>query len=260
MHRDILAHILDDINAKEYYYAVKQAADTIEMVGRVKSDTRRAIVLYLHLQQEGYPILLDDIMKYVDISRTRVLSIMNRNTHTLPYSRVCTIEYVKSVYRRIETELLQSGIGVASNIAEIEAMHAHNYFCSTSLVYTCICLCLHGHSARKIAEIGAKVFSTCTITHKRVQSELQRMYKKEGNKKRAEIDAKRTTKWNKAKKIVEMYKKENIKKIYTSNEHASSEDANEEYETVLMENMAKQGATEQAIYDMTKKGMQYYMR
>jgi len=243
--------ILADFGAGEYRKEIERMAKSVVFITKIKYELRCVVVAYLHLQQEGFPVVTEDVLKYAETSKTGFLSTLSKNRKFLPYREEYSILYLKNVYRRFHAESEKMNMSPVQRVDMLEKLHKRNYFHNRSPMLACLCLCLEGKPTETILEAYKNLAGSVQITARHIEKEILRISEEVGKTHKKTTDktrAKRKQREAKISEAVNMYRTQ-IKDI---------EKYSSDYESMLIETLVKKGHSPETIHNLTKNGMEYY--
>ncbi|KAI5172742.1 hypothetical protein NEFER03_1774 [Nematocida sp. LUAm3] len=242
-----LHNLLEELGAKEKLFEIERVLKKTEFLTKCNHLTKCLISSFLFLQNEGYPIVLEDILKYSEKGKFTFLSQIKRNRSAFPYSPECSLLYVTNVSTRLEQQLNILKYSFKNPLENINFLYKKGYFYSRSPFLPLLCLFLVSSSPKKIQAASMQIIPNSRITISSIEKELLRISIETGQKQDKE-DEKRNTRIKKIEKAVFLYKHP----ISSSSEYAT------DYDSLLIEEMVKNGHHPMQIYHLTRKGREYY--
>ncbi|KAI5187059.1 hypothetical protein NEHOM01_1898 [Nematocida homosporus] len=253
-----LHSILADLNALESYTAIQSIVQTIRFTSKVNYRLKCTMVIYLHLQQEGFPVVLEDMVKYSGVSKLALLSLINKNRDVLPYTLWPQLEYVLNLQRRVAKALEVAQIEVVDCQEKIKLLYDRKYFYTHSPLLACVYLSLPACNQSVKTSTPAYVVAMCRMIVKQATTSLASVKKEiarileflgEGLVSTPDIyQHRRAAKDKKIAQAVALYQNP----VQDPKPYAT------DYESLLIENLVKKDFAPATIANLTKSGMEYY--
>lgn len=245
----VVRDILEDLSRLEYCKEIEAVVDNLEFCKKTAYGTRCVVITFLHLKSKGFPIVLEDMVKYSRLNKQALLSAINKNRASFPYSSNCTLEYVCNVYKRVHCTTKQMGLIPVESEKEVIYLYSVKYFYSRSPFITCIYLCLRSMPSKEIAHVYRKIIPDASINALNIKKEMDRILIATGKEPEVKGVKTRVEKQKKIEQALRMYTTplSEIKSYST------------DYESLLIENLIKKNLSVNEIYNLTKKGMEYYV-
>lgn len=244
----VVQHILIEINKPEYQAEIEKIIQNTEFCTKISYEVKCVIVIFLHLQTKGFPIVIEDMIKYCTLNKISLLSAISKNRVALPYLKEHTEDYVRNVYRRVYESLLRGEMHPEN--AEEEVMHLHKmrYFYNRSPLIACVYLCMKNEPINQIINAYQEILPDVNIRGSVIEKEIVRINQAKGKITITKTMKESEKKYKKIEYALQMYKMpiKNIK-VYAN-----------EYDTLLIEHLVKKNIPSHEIHNLTKKGMEYY--
>lgn len=219
---------------------------------------KEVIVAYHLLVHRGYPVVLGDLPLYCRMEKKEILTVIAKNRNSFAWA--CTsLEYVRNVARRLR-ESLREKTGplpeIGSKESIVEQLHARGYFFHRDPLLPCACVLLNGLCAKSVVQYVAEAVPHAKLTVSAVDQERKRIEAVLDPSKKQDPATPRALKKAKAKKE----KEEKIRRAVAmyAQEITDRTQYSTDYESILIENLLKQGISPETIRNLTKKGMEYY--
>ncbi|KAI5189331.1 hypothetical protein NECID01_0526 [Nematocida sp. AWRm77] len=259
--------ILEDLGGMQYSHRIEDLLESVVFPRKVSCLHRCVLITYFYLKKEEFPVVIEDMVKYAGMCKLRLLSLINRHRHALPHTGDNTLGYVLNVYERVQRTLHKSPSAPSfkeyRNYNVLTELYDKKYFHSKSPLLTCVCIYLGECCPERVLEALHTFSSGEGFSVPSIKKEYSRLnqalsdqnascpYKNTllyASTQEEEYAKKRQAREKKISHAVEMY----------STPLQSIQKYSSDYESVLIENLIKNGMKPRQIYDLTHKGMEYY--
>ncbi|KAI5180484.1 hypothetical protein NEOKW01_0788 [Nematocida sp. AWRm80] len=248
--RTVLKRILTELNAMEYHQEINTLVNSIVLIRKISYLKKCSLIVYMHLKNKGYPIVVEDMKKYSGLDKVSFLSLLHKNRSHLPFTHTHSLSYILAVYNRVKDTFTRLTIPQDNQNSIIRTLYNKDYFYNrSSPLITTVCICLYDRSPEEILQGYSIISSDTPITLLGIQKELNQLNTALNNTLQEDkYQLKREEKRSKIEKAIKLYQEPfDPKKKYSR-----------DYESILIENLIKNNIQPQAIYDMTRRGMEYY--